>query len=85
MNSLFAFLNVSNSKDIAIVAERFRKKVEEYIFGEETQPGGNLTISMGVSFLSENKTLEQIIEETDKALYQSKKQGRNQITIIKSS
>jgi diguanylate cyclase len=83
---IICFSNVSNSKDIAITAERFRKKVEEYIFeGEETQPGGNLTISMGVSFLSENKTLEQIIEETDKALYQSKKQGRNQITIIKSS
>lgn len=28
--------------------ERFRKKVEDYIVeGEETQPGGKLTVSMG--------------------------------------
>ncbi|WP_019416218.1 diguanylate cyclase [Paenisporosarcina sp. TG20] len=79
---IICFSNVSNPEDVTNATNLFLKNVEEYNFeGEETQPGGKLTISMGVSFSSENQTLEQIIEETDSALYHSKKHGRNQITI----
>lgn len=83
---IICFSNVSNPEDVTNAANLFLKRVEDYNFeGEETQPGGNLTISMGLSFSSENQTLEQIIEVTDKALYQSKNLGRNQITTIYAS
>jgi len=40
----------------------------------------NITISLGVSELSETRqTLEQIIAEADKNLYRAKNAGRNQV------
>ncbi|WP_254844379.1 diguanylate cyclase [Virgibacillus halodenitrificans] len=69
---------------VSDITERLRKSVEAYIFeGEETQPGGFLTISIGVSFSKPEKSMEAIIEEADKALYQSKRNGRNRVTIYK--
>jgi diguanylate cyclase len=80
---IICYSNVSNSEEVAAVAERFRKKVEEYIFeGEETQ---HVTISMGISLSSQNKTLDELIGEADNALYQSKQQGRNRIKLFKFS
>jgi len=71
--------NVGKVKD---VVEQFRKKVQDYHFeGEEKQPEGDLTISLGVSFSENNKALEQIIEEADQALYRSKTLGRNRVTV----
>ncbi|MGK7378706.1 hypothetical protein ACSFXN_12815 [Planococcus sp. 1R117A] len=40
---------------------------------------------MGLSFSSENRELEQIIEEADQALYLSKRRGKNQVTIYGAS
>jgi diguanylate cyclase len=82
---ILCFTDISDEEVAHSVGERFRKKVEEHVFyGEETQPEGNVTISMGISFSSNGKSLEQIIEEADKSLYQSKHLGRNRITIFKS-
>jgi diguanylate cyclase len=71
---IICFVNVSDRNTVEAIAERFRSEVERYTFvGEQRQPGGNLTISMGISFSSDQKNLDQLIEEADKALYQSKK------------
>ena len=81
---IVCYLNASNPEEVATIAERFRKKVEDFIVeGEETQPGGKLTVSIGISLLSRNKTLDNLIREADKALYESKQHGRNQITLFK--
>ncbi|PSL40255.1 diguanylate cyclase [Planomicrobium soli] len=79
---IICYSGVSSIDNAKAAADHFRKKVQDYQFeGEEKQPEGDLTISLGVSFSDNNKTLEQIIEEADQALYQSKKAGRNRVTV----
>jgi len=61
------------------IAERLRTLVEStpFIIFDKTI---NITISLGVSELSETRqTLEQIIAEADKNLYRAKNAGRNQV------
>ena len=65
------------------IAERIRAQVEETPFpGEESQPGGNLTVSLGVAtFPDHAKTPVDLIEFSDQALYHSKNNGRNLVTL----
>ncbi|MGB6409155.1 MAG: diguanylate cyclase [Planococcus donghaensis] len=64
------------------IAEKVRTEIERYPFdGQELQPKGNLTVSLGISLYSANKTLDQLIGEADQALFQSKRSGRNQVTV----
>lgn len=63
-----------------LCAERVRKAVEEEIFyGEEKQPNGKLTVSIGVAALLDdnNKQLDTLLYRADKALYRAKEKGRN--------
>lgn len=64
------------------MAERIRANIEAFKFErEEEQPEGVLTISMDISILPVQKRLEDMIEEADQAMYQSKKLGRNRVTV----
>jgi diguanylate cyclase len=75
---IICFFNVTNIQTVVTKAERFREKVEEYKFyGEETQPSGRITISIGLSSITEGKSLDELIEEADQALYKAKEAGRN--------
>ncbi|SEN71146.1 diguanylate cyclase [Mesobacillus persicus] len=75
---IICFSHVNNVETAARIAERFRQNVEEYKFyREETQPTGNLTISIGLSGPSYNKGLDELIDEADQALYKAKRTGRN--------
>lgn len=72
--------NPKSMEDVKRVVERFRRKVERYQFpGEEKQPNQKLTISLGVSSVSSGKSMDQLIEEADQALYQAKGKGRNRV------
>jgi diguanylate cyclase (GGDEF)-like protein len=63
------------------VAERVRLAVEEAsIPGEQTQPGGRLTVSVGVSTLPSDASTS-IAVRADKALYKAKLAGRNQVVM----
>ncbi|MEM9463733.1 MAG: sensor domain-containing diguanylate cyclase [Actinomycetota bacterium] len=65
--------------EVAAVAERVRSSVEaEEFLGEELQPGGRLTVSIGVATLATG-TSEDIRERADSALYRAKENGRNQV------
>lgn len=77
---IICFSNVSDRITAYMIADRFRHLVETYPFqGEEQQPNGVLTISMGLSTVSTNKDLDTLIEEADKALYIAKNGGRNNV------
>jgi diguanylate cyclase (GGDEF)-like protein len=58
-------------------AERFREKVSRFSFPQV----GNVTISIGISFVAPNKSLGLLTSEADKAMYYAKGNGRNQIQI----
>lgn len=64
-----------------IFAERLRNEVEALSVDHDGQPI-RCTISLGVADLSQPSTdYKSLIEAADQALYQSKKNGRNQVTL----
>lgn len=75
----------TNEAGLKVFAERLRRSVE----GVATSTGGQqikVTISSGgVTCCPENTefTKEMLIDTADRALYQSKNNGRNQVTILK--
>ncbi len=65
-----------------LVAERLRKAVANCrITAEQGQALPAVTISVGVSPLTENETVEQAIDAADEALYLAKRNGRNRIEL----
>ncbi|MCJ7514701.1 MAG: GGDEF domain-containing protein, partial [Dehalococcoidia bacterium] len=64
------------------IANRIRKAVEQEQFeGEkESQPGGNVTVSIGVAaFPSDANNKKELIEAADSALCKAKQSGRNKV------
>lgn len=63
------------------LAERLRVKLkEETIPFEEMQPGGAVTISLGVaSYPQDAADAQALVEAADKALYKAKENGRNTV------
>ncbi|MCK6264657.1 GGDEF domain-containing protein [Vibrio sp. ZSDE26] len=47
-----------------------------------TQPELQLTVSFGIALLSPTKNWQESVEKADKALYQSKRNGRNTVSIV---
>jgi diguanylate cyclase (GGDEF)-like protein len=66
----------------AIIAEKIQKNLKS------ADPTGGkygpfkINISVGVSGLTANKTLDSVIYDSDKALLESKKNGKNRVTIL---
>ncbi|MBE0448786.1 MAG: GGDEF domain-containing protein [Actinobacteria bacterium] len=63
------------------VAERIRAAIEESNFiGEENQPAGKLTISIGVAtYPRDSISKEGLVQSADVALYRVKDKGRNRV------
>lgn len=69
-----------DSKGAMIAAERIRKALES----EKLDTIGHITASIGVAtFFEHSDNIEDILELTDQAMYQSKRNGRNQVTLAK--
>jgi diguanylate cyclase (GGDEF)-like protein len=65
------------------LAERIRVSVsaQPFLF-KETQPNGNLTISLGVAtFPDDAKSSDNLVTAVDRALYKAKGNGRNRVEI----
>jgi diguanylate cyclase (GGDEF)-like protein len=73
-------LQATNLSTASEVAERIRATVEahEFVFENRKIP---LTISIGVAQFNDTDTWETVYDRADKALYQSKQNGRNKVTI----
>ena len=63
------------------IMERVRRAVEEHEFvGEETQPGGTLTLSAGIGMFRQDAIdPDGLIEHADKTMYEAKRAGRNTV------
>jgi len=74
----------TNNQGALVMAERIRSIIEKTNI-EYNNKTLNLTISAGISSLHENKpeNIDHLIEMADKALYHSKENGRNKVTIFK--
>ncbi|MEZ4287975.1 MAG: diguanylate cyclase [Polyangiales bacterium] len=77
-----ALLPRTSIEEAAKVGEKIRQLVESTDFpGGESQPGGRLTISIGIASLRENESTEELLERADEALYDAKHKGRNQSSV----
>ncbi|MCQ2753704.1 MAG: GGDEF domain-containing protein [bacterium] len=79
---LLPFTKIDEAK---VVGERLRKSVEAKKItinkDEENQKDINVTISMGLAEYDGNETGEILFERADKALYDAKTNGRNQVCV----
>ncbi|MEI2357571.1 GGDEF domain-containing protein [Mesobacillus zeae] len=67
------------TKDVSsFLAEMVRSKIE----GNEFASAGKLTASFGVASYQYGEMVDRLVARADVALYESKRQGRNRVTII---
>ncbi len=81
-------LTETNLQEAMFVAERVRKIVEDYPFSVKVaHPFEQVTVSLGVATMSEgsSKTVPELMNEADIALYRSKAMGKNKVTSFKDS
>jgi diguanylate cyclase (GGDEF)-like protein len=64
-------------------AEELRARVEAIKFEHTQAPGGVVTVSLGVSTASptDDSSFGSLIDEADRALYMSKRDGRNRVSL----
>ena len=67
----------------ARVAEKIRVKISEHPFhGRERQPGGQLTVTIGVAtYPVDSDNGLELVDAADRALYVGKRQGGNRVVI----
>ncbi len=70
----------------AVVAERLRSLIEKHPFPGDSEPL-HVTISLGVAEFDPETihSVSQMVNEADKALYESKENGRNRVTLAKKT
>nr|WP_206427329.1 diguanylate cyclase [Clostridium rectalis] len=71
----------TEERQALILAENIRKKIEEFRFeGEENQPNGKITVSIGVSvFPYRARNQVELISNADDALYKAKFLNKNRV------
>ena len=84
-DELIILLPETDVENAFVLSERLRKVINEISFTGKNS-SFNITLSIGVSSLSNPEpvvSLEGLIDQADKALYQAKRRGRNQSIIWK--
>lgn len=73
-------------KEAVETAEKIRKKIEEtYFDGEENQPNGSITVSIGISVYPDKaKDDMELIKSADDALYRAKFFNKNRVETYSS-
>lgn len=71
----------ANKNSAYNVAEEIRKKISTTQIKVKKNKKINITVSIGVAELTKEKTLDELIEKADQAMYKAKKSGKNK-TII---
>ncbi|MFT7861135.1 MAG: GGDEF domain-containing protein, partial [Sulfurimonas sp.] len=68
-------LPTASLEQACAIAEKLRKNIEQH----HIETVGNVTASFGVTEVSENMFLEDVIAKADEALYKAKSTGRNRV------
>lgn len=65
-------------KGAASIAENLREIIENKVFGE----AGHITCSFGVTALEKADDRDALLSRVDEAMYLSKKEGKNRVTLL---
>ena len=80
-DEFMVFIPNAESDEALQIAETMRSRIEAHHFEQEgitLQP----TLSVGVSNLKSGDTMASLFKRADEALYQSKRTGRNKVSIV---
>ena len=68
-----------------VVTERFEQYRQEFAISETLEMTSKVTVSIGLAFNDSTiPNVRMLLTHADQALYQSKRQGRNQLTVVSS-
>jgi diguanylate cyclase (GGDEF)-like protein len=71
----------TTQEETEVIAERLRAAVPSAAFpGQERQPGGHVTISVGVAMAAGGEP-DEVVAAADHALYEAKGSGRNRVVL----
>lgn len=72
--------SLSNPSDLAIIGEKIRHLVEsvKVTRGNEEL---NVSVSVGITAVQSGDTIESIVKRADALMYQSKKEGKNRVSV----
>lgn len=78
----FGVMLLQTDKEYAIeTAERIRAQVEQKVFSTTNGKQFSITVSVGVAdFLVNDKSIDDVINRADQALYRAKKNGKNSVS-----
>jgi len=72
----------TNGAEAITVADRIKESISKEVFKPVPDEEVSVTISIGVSEYSHGEDLSSFVQRTDKAMYQSKHNGRNRISTL---
>jgi diguanylate cyclase (GGDEF)-like protein len=83
-DEFLVILPEANPKLVSTISERARRMIEEKVFEISDGVSLPITCSFGVSFsnLKDKTSVDKYIKQADQALYESKRGGRNKVTIF---
>jgi diguanylate cyclase len=70
----------TSTSEAKIVAEKMRRKIEESPFNFKKEPV-QITVSFGISEFAEGESADDVFSRADRALYEAKNKGRNQVQL----
>jgi diguanylate cyclase (GGDEF)-like protein len=73
------FLPNTNTESAYAIAERIRRAIHEMSVPLSNGEFVSVTVSIGVALLEAEDTVESLLRKADRALYQAKNAGRNQV------
>lgn len=68
----------TNLENIGILAQKIKENIAQNLFFKDS----SITTSIGIGYLSKNKSIDQSLNLTDYALYEAKNKGKNRIEFI---
>jgi diguanylate cyclase len=75
-----ALMPETSTSEAKIVAEKMRRKIEESPFNFKKEPV-QITVSFGISEFAEGESADDVFSRADRALYEAKNKGRNQVQL----
>lgn len=76
-----AIIRIENDKELKMIANKLRIKVKRATLEVDSETNISVSISIGGTLYKSGETIENLISRADNNMYNSKRTGRNKVTI----